>query len=260
MSRTGTTTRDRVRVEKAPPPAPARPRLLVRRKGKRQPLLIAALVPLVLATVAWLLWESPLLAVRTVQVDGARSLTAAEVRDAAGLGTGTPLLKVDVDAAAARVRRLPQVASAEVARGWPDRVVVTVTERVPVAVVDMAGHESLADASGVLFETVTGEPPAGVVPLVVAHPGPTDAATRAGLAAIVALPASIRSDVRGASATSGEDVVLHLTDDTTVLWGDGDQAKAKAAALAALLHQIDAGAVKGAGTIDVSTPGAVVLR
>lgn len=260
MSRTGMTTRDRVRVTATPPPAPARPRLFVRRRGKRHPLLVAALVPLLLATVAWVLWESPLLAVRTVQVDGARTLSAADVRDAAGLTTGTPLLKVDVDAAAARVRRLPQVASASVARGWPDRIVVTVTERVPVAVVTVGGHQALADASGVLFETVTGDAPDGVVPLDVARPGPHDAATRAGLAAIAALPGAVRSELRSVSATSGEDVVLHLTDGTTVLWGDGGQARAKAAALAALLHQIGAGAVKGAGTIDVSAPGAVVLR
>lgn len=254
------TTRDRVRVADTPPPAPPRPRRFVRRRGRRHPLLVAAVLPLVLATVAWVIWESPLLAVRTVQVDGVRTLSAADVRDAAGLTTGTPLLRVDVDAAAARVRRLPQVASAQVVRGWPDRIVVTVTERVPVAVVDVAGRRSLADASGVLFETVTGDAPDGVVPLDVAHPGPHDAATRAGLAAIAALPSAVRSDLQGVSATSGADVVLHLTDGTTVLWGDGGQARTKAAALAALLHQIQAGAVTGAGTIDVSTPAAVVLR
>jgi len=260
VSRTGSTTRDRVRVPDPPPAAPARPRRFVRRRGKRHPLLVAAVVPLVLATIAWVLWASPLLAVRTVQVDGVRTLSVADVRDAAGLTTGTPLLRVDVDAAAARVRRLPQVASAQVARGWPDRIVVTVTERVPVAAVDVAGHRSLVDASGVPFETVTGDVPDGVVPLDVARPGPHDAATRAALAAIAALPSSVRSDLRSVSATSGEEVVLHLTDGTTVLWGDGGQAAAKAAALAGLLHQIGAGTVKGAGTIDVSAPGAVVLR
>jgi cell division protein FtsQ len=135
-----------------------------------------------------------------------------------------------------------------------------VDERVPVAVVDVAGHRSLADASGVLFETVTGDPPDGVVPLAVTHPGPGDAATRSGLAAIAALPPPVRAHLRSVSATSGDDVVLHLADGTRVLWGDGGQAAAKAAALAALLHQIDAGTIDGAGTIDVSTPHAVVLR
>jgi cell division protein FtsQ len=233
---------------------------LVRRRGKRHPLLVAALVPLVLATAAWVLWASPLLAVRAVQVDGVRMLSAAEVREAAGVTTGTPLLRVDVDAAASRVRRLPQVASAAVSRGWPDRVVVTVRERVAVAVVDSDGHLSLVDATGVLFDTVTGDPPRGVVPLQVSHPGPSDPATRAGLAAIAALPSALRTDIRGVSATTGQDVTLHLADDTTVLWGDGDGSAAKAAALTGLLAQIAKGTLDGAGTIDVSAPGAVVLR
>ena len=54
-------------------------------------------------------------------------------------------------------------------------------ERVPVAVVGEPGRRSLVDAEGVLFDTVTGEPPAGVVPLDVADPGPGDPATMAAL-------------------------------------------------------------------------------
>jgi cell division protein FtsQ len=221
---------------------------------------VVALVPLLLATVAWVLWESPLLSVRTVQVDGVRTLTAAEVRQAAGLRTGTPLLRVDVDAAAARVRALPQVAAAQVDRGWPDRVVVTLTERTPVAVVDERGEHWLADAGGVLFETVTGDPPAGVVPVAVPHPGPGDAATRAALAAVVALPAGVRGQVSGVRATTGQDVTLQLRDGTTVVWGDGGSARAKAAALEGLLDHIADRSLGKAGTIDVSTPDAVVLR
>ena len=215
---------------------------------------------MLLATVAWILWESPLLAVRTVQVDGTRTLTATDVRNAAGLSAGTPLLKVDVAAVEAGVRRLPQVSSALAARGWPDRVVVTVVERVPVAVVDRDGRSFLTDASGALFEALTGDPPRGVVPLAVPHARPHDAATAAGLAAISALPPSVRSRAASVSATTGEDVTLRLTDGTTVVWGSGDQSGAKAAALAGLLEQIGRNALQGAGTIDVSAPAAVVLR
>jgi cell division protein FtsQ len=139
-------------------------------------------------------------------------------------------------------------------------VVVTVVERVPVAVVDRDGRSFLTDASGALFEAVTGDPPRGVVPLAVPHARPHDAATAAGLAAISALPPSVRSRAASVSATTGEDVTLRLTDGTTVVWGSGDQSGAKAAALAGLLEQIGRNALQGAGTIDVSAPAAVVLR
>jgi cell division protein FtsQ len=217
-------------------------------------------VPLLLATAAWVLWESPLFAVRAVQVDGVHSLSAAEVRDAAGLRTGTPLLQVDLDAAAARVRRLPQVASAQVTRGWPDRVVVTVDERLPVAVVQRAGERTLVDAGGALFDTITGPAPPGVVPLDVAAPGPRDPATRAALAAIGALPAAVRAQVTLVTAPTPAQVTLALPGPVTVLWGDGGAAAAKAAALRGLLDQLRSGALGAVTTIDVSAPDAVVLR
>ena len=67
-------------------------------------------------------------------------------------------------------------------------MVITLVERTPLAVVGEAGRRSLVDERGVLFDTVTGEAPAGVVPLSVRDPGPDDEATRAALAAIAALP------------------------------------------------------------------------
>jgi cell division protein FtsQ len=264
VNRAGTTTRDRTRGSAPADPAPrsgpsvARRRRRPRSRAQRR-LRVLLAVPLV-ATVAWVLWASPLLGVRSVQVDGAVTLRDAEVRAAAGVETGTPLLRVDVDAARTRVARLPQVASVQVTRGWPDRVVITVTERVPLAVVDSAGQRMLVDAEGVLFDTITGDPPAGVVPLAVPDAGPGDAATGAALAALAALPADVRTRLSGVTATTGQDVTLTLTDGTTVLWGDGGDSAAKGRTLTALLDQLAAGTLDPAGTIDVSTPDAVVLR
>jgi cell division protein FtsQ len=216
---------------------------------------------LAVATLAALLWAGPVLAVRTVRVDGAAALPAEQVRETAGIAEGTPLLQIDVGAAAERVARLPQVADVQVARGWPSTVVITVVERTPLAVVEEAGRRTLVDASGVLFDTITGEPPAGVVPLDVPNPGPGDPATEAALAAIAALPPEVRQRLTAVDARSqGRQVDLTLDDGTTVLWGDGDDARRKATVLTALLQQIEAGEVDPADELDVSTPGAVVLR
>jgi cell division protein FtsQ len=271
VSRSGTTTSDRARgggssragAEARPrrrPAARRAPRRDTPAARRRRLLVRGGVLAAVLGLSAWLLWGSPVLAVATVRVDGAGTLTAAEVVDVAGIDEGTPLLRVDVDAAEARVARLPQVADVEVTRGWPRSVVVTVVERVPVAVVEESGSRSLVDADGVLFDTVTGYPPVGVVPLEVADPGPEDPATRAALAALVALPEDVRVDLADARATSAEDVTLTLEDGTTVLWGSDERADDKADALVALLVQLESGALEPAGTIDVSTPAAVVLR
>jgi cell division protein FtsQ len=227
--------------------------------GRRRALRLAVGL-LLLVTAAWVLWASPVLAVRAVQVDGAATLPAEQVREAAGIVDGTPLLRVDVDAARARVARLPPVASVEVTRGWPDRVVITLVERRPVAVVEEDGRRTLVDAHGVLFDTISGRPPADVVRLDVPRPGPGDPATTAALAAVGELSRDLRRDVASVTATGDGDVTLILADGTTVIWGPADDSPAKATALEALLGQLAAGALEPAATIDVSTPDDVILR
>jgi cell division protein FtsQ len=270
VSRLGTTTRDRVRSGRGgrgDVPAAVTPLTARRRRARRRPahprrrLLVSLAAALLLAGAgAWVLLASPLLAVRTVQVDGADSLSAEQVVDVAGVTEGTPLLRVDTTAAADRVARLPQVASVEVTRGWPGTVVVTVAERVPVAVVVQGGSRQLVDATGVVFDTITGQAPAGVVPLDVSDPGPEDAATTAALGALTALPRDVRAQVTGLAARTADDVTLTLTDGRSVRWGSADRTERKADVLGALLEQIDSGALDPAGTLDVSTPDSVVLR
>jgi cell division protein FtsQ len=266
------TTRDRTRGGrpgggKAGDAPPAVTPLRPRRRRARRPVsarrrLLTALgaLTLVAGVAAWVLLGSSLLAVRTVQVDGAVGLSTAQVVQVAGIGRGTPLVRVDTAAAAARVAALPQVSSVAVTRGWPNTVVVTLAERVPVAVVAAGGTRRLVDARGVAFDTITGDPPAGVVPLDVPHPGPDDAATRAALGALTALPGNVRGQVTGVAARTADDVTLTLTDGRSVLWGSADQTERKARVLGALVDQIKNGALDPAQTLDVSTPDSVVLR
>ncbi|MGY1747929.1 cell division protein FtsQ/DivIB [Modestobacter sp. SYSU DS0511] len=220
----------------------------------------AAVATGLVAAVAWLLLGSPVLAVQEVRVDGAVTLSPEQVVASAGIAEGTPLVRVDTAGAAERVGRLPPVASVEVTRGWPDTVVVTVVERRPVAVVSDAGRRQLMDATGVVFDTITGPVPDGVVPLDVRDPGPDDAATTAALGALTALPDDVRGQVTAVSATGPDDVTLTLTDGRAVLWGSAARTERKAEVLDALLEQIDAGSLDPADTLDVSTPDAVVLR
>lgn len=221
-------------------------------------LLVPGVV--VLALLGWGVWSGPLLAVRSVQVDGATTVPVALVREAAGIEDGRSLLRVDLDAARDAVAELPQVESVTVTRGWPSRVVITLVERTALAVVDEAGRRSLLDERGVVFDTVTDEPPAGVVPLSVRDPGPDDEATRAALAAIAALRESVREQVAEVDAEDAESVVLTLENGTVVRWGGADDSVRKAQILAALLDQLAAGTLEPAGELDVSVPSAVVVR
>lgn len=261
MSRAGLTTRDRTRAPRRPVEVtPLPPRRRSRTRTPRRRAVRLAIGATLCALALWFVWSGPLLAVSTVRVDGVSSLSADLVREAAGIAAGTPLLQVDVDAAEARVADLPQIASVQVTRGWPRSVVITVAERVPVAVVGEPGRRTLVDAQGVLFDSVSGDPPDGVVPLVVDAPGPGDPETMAALTAIQALPPGLLPEIAGVAARSPEDISMVLVDGTVVEWGSAEQSAAKAGALDALVDQIASGALEPATTIDVTVPESVVLR
>ena len=162
MSRTGTTTRDRGssrRTSARRASAPVTPLRNRRHHVRRRRVALLVGGVLVLALLGWGLWSGPLLAVRSVQVDGATTLPAALVREAAGIEDGRSLLRVDVDAARDAVAELPQVESVTVTRGWPSRVVITLVERTPLAVVGEAGRRSMLDERGVVFDSVSCEQP-----------------------------------------------------------------------------------------------------
>jgi cell division protein FtsQ len=241
-----TTTAERRSGGSSPPyPEPAltgRPRWM-RRLG------MSAIVVLVLATMSWVIAISPVLGVHEVRVEGTSLLTPAQVRAAADLPSGLPLVRVDRGGVRAKVGALPEVRSVTVEVTYPTTVVIHVVERTAVAYSKSAsGALSLLDASGVSFRAVAAAPPG--LPEITAAEGPV----RESACAVVALlPAAIRTQVRTVSATSPLAVVLNLGDGRTVVWGGVERSQEKARILPALLTQ--------PGTrIDISTPGVVVVR
>ena len=101
--------------------------------------------------------RSELLDVEEVQVvlTGDGPLTAAEVVEVVGVSTGTPMVTVDLDALATRVRGLAYAAEVVVERDWPSTVRVWVAVRLPmVSAVEPGGRVALLDAGGTVLEHV----------------------------------------------------------------------------------------------------------
>lgn len=253
-------TRAAARPRKAPPRprkvVSAAPRLRAKARAQRRDrwrrqltrgLWAVALVAPVVAGV-WVLVGSSLLAVRTVEVEGVRRLTAAQVLAAAGVVPGTPLAKVDTGTVAERVRTLAPVASVAVDRDWPRGLRLQVVERVPVAGVRQGSGFSLVDRTGTRFATVAALP-RDVVPLDAASP----AALAASLTVLQGLPPALKGQLGSVRASSPEQVTLLLRGGRTVLWGGATDGRTKAQALLVLLTM--------PGTVfDVSAPGVVTRR
>jgi cell division protein FtsQ len=256
----GTTTAERGerQQESSGPP-------VVRRLGPRRlrTIAVAALVLVLLtAGAVWLLYGSGLLRVERVSVSGTHVLTQAQVREAADVPVGAPLVSVDTDAIESRLRKkLLRIDTVDVTRSWPHGIGLKVTERKPVLVVEKAGKFVEVDDEGVRFATVSRAPKG--VPLLELRPARSGSAAaslrRFGEARLVReavrvagdLPARIARDTRGVKVRSYDDISLELTGDRTVAWGSSEKGGAKSRTLTALMK-----ATPDAGHFDVSVPTA----
>jgi cell division protein FtsQ len=237
-------------------------RLRRRRRWRRLSVTVTVFLALLTLTGYSLLWHTKVFDVRTTTVSGVKALTKQEVLATAAIPAHMPVAAVDTGAAKARLMTLPRVKQAWVMRSLPHTVAIVIVERTPAAALpNPDGSYQIVDADGVAFDTAATAATAPALPVIhleqFADPRPADrAATVAGaLAALRALPDSLRPRVRAVSATGPFAITLTLAPSTakqqsvTVAWGGPDQPDLKARILAALIG-------RDAGHYDLSAPAA----
>ncbi|MEV7717631.1 FtsQ-type POTRA domain-containing protein [Streptomyces sp. NPDC088184] len=256
----GPTTAQRGAAQQKDSPArPPRPRPEGRRLPSRRTLIVSGVLTLLFASgVVWALYGSSWLRTEQVRTTGVDVLTPAEVETAAAVPMGIPLISVDTDVIAARLRqKLPRIDSVDVVRSWPHGIGLKVTERQPVLLVKKGAKFIEVDAKGVRFATVDKSP--GGVPLLELKPVQSASLRRFGSARLVReavrvageLPGGVAKDTRVVRVTSYDSISLELTRGRTVVWGSGEGGPVKAKVLTALMK-----AAPKAGHFDVSAPTA----
>jgi cell division protein FtsQ len=240
------------------------PRARQRRAGQAWRAAFFALAGFgIVAGVAWVLLGSRLLVVRSISVTGTHLVTQGQVLAAADIPLGTPLIRVNTAQVTQRIEAIRQVASASVAKDWPDHLAIKITERVPVVAVRMAGGGyDLVDASGVIVRWTAARPAA--LPLFLTSlTGRTlrgDPGLAQTSAVLAELPRWLSQSVaqatvaeESAGAPADDQVTLYLRDHKTVVWGGTDRAAQKARELAILMRAPDQ-------YFDVSAPGNAVTK
>ncbi|MEV6839488.1 FtsQ-type POTRA domain-containing protein [Streptomyces sp. NPDC051133] len=248
---------ERQQKSSGPPPARSWGRLRLRA------IVILAVAALLLgAGGVWVLYGSQWLRVQHVSVSGTRVLTPAEVRDAAAVPVGEPMISVGTDTIEARLRRkLPRIDTVDVVRSWPHGIGLKVTERTPVLLVAKGGDFVEVDDEGVRFATVS-QAPKGVpmLELSVSRSDSsaaslrrfgTDRLVREAVRVAGELPDTVAQVTRNVQVRSYDAISLELGDGRTVTWGSSENGRAKARALTALMK-----AAPGARHFDVSVPTA----
>jgi len=237
-------------------------RIQVRRAvGRRRFwVLVAVVVPLLIATAAVAALWSPLVGVRTVEVVGTSQLDPAVVRTAAALKGGTPMMKVSSGSIEARVLDVPLVATVRVERRWPSTVRIFVTERRPVVTVKAPdGSWREVDIAGRVLVSRPDRPALSLVegPGAVGDVGsylPAQAATAVRAAA--ALTPVLRAVVRTVTWDASGGAALVLGSGVPVKLGATDRVSEQMVALSALLPALGMTPVS---EIDLTVPDRPVV-
>jgi cell division protein FtsQ len=235
----------------------------VRRRRRGLLLIVAGLV---LAFGLWKLSNSSLFGLSSVSVTGVKQLSSTEVRSAAGVRVGEPVLRMDLKAIRARVEELPWVAHAAVVRVAPSGLRVEVTEYAPAASVAAGGRFWLVAADGTVLAPRNVRP-AGVpfingVPAAGLKAG--DALPGSGpfgnaLAALRGMRPELRPYLTSVTARSEEGLTFGLKGGGVLQYGVAERQAAKDEAALLLLRDA-AKSKRKVVRIDVRAPRTPVLQ
>jgi len=223
--------------------------------------------------VTYAVLASPRFAVRTVELRGDAGVCAQIAAHLSRGPTGPrPFLQLPRNTnfflaptrqLARQVASFPAVRTAQVARDFPDRLVVTLERREPVAVVRTADQALLVDAQGVVY-TIRNEWAWGLPELVAPHLTPEMVTGREAKAELASLLAVLRAlgpnpqlGVTGVELDRGGEVTAVLGSGMQVRLGTPDQLPAKIRLLAVVLRQIGADRI---ASLDLSDPSGAYWR
>jgi cell division protein FtsQ len=217
--------------------------------------LLAAAVILLVVYGGYMLWfrDLSLFAINDVTVKGATT-NEREIRSAVEQVAGDmTTLHIKDDELRDAVARFPTVASVGASTSFPHGLEVTVTERLPVAFIQVSGQQTAVSADGYLLAGADFD--AKALPRIegaAAHGARLDDDAAAQAAILGATPGPLRNHI---TASTWDDqrggVVVDLKNGPEVRFGDGSRAQDKWQAAVAVLSSNDRGSPS---YLDVSVP------
>jgi cell division protein FtsQ len=217
-----------------------------KKRKSKGPWLVWLLV--ILALVAWWsLYQSKWFIAQEVTITGNSRLSAEQISAVAAVPIGNSLMSINPEVISEQIQALPEIKIATVERGWPHAILITVTERTPIAVAATASGYNLIDEDGVNAGVVAA-PPAG---LLVIAAEPDSPAMTSAIQALAAIPAEWA--ITGLSAPTQDSVAATLGNGVVITFGSGERAADKVEVAEALME-------KGYTVINVSAPDAPTVQ
>ncbi|MCM6763222.1 FtsQ-type POTRA domain-containing protein [Rathayibacter sp. ZW T2_19] len=231
-------------------------RRFTRRARRRRLTALAIAGSLVLlAIVVAVAAYSPLMAVRTIEISGTSRVDPTALQESLSDQLGVPLTLVDREAVGEVLGAYPLIQSYSLQTRPPSTLAVSIVERTPVGVLQNGTRFDLVDSAGVVIETADAAQ-AGYPALTTPSGGATGSAFHSLARVLLTLPAGLDGQVTAATATTGDDVTLTLSNGAVVMWGGPDRSALKAVVLEKLMAATDPATVT---SYDVSSPAAAVV-
>lgn len=229
-----------------------------RRVRRRRLVIIVGLLS-ALGSLGWAATAGPLLRVRTIRIQGNARVSGTSVLALVGDVRDAHMASIDLAAIERRLASHPWILRSDADRSLPWTLVVSITERSPVAWAEDPLGVLVVASDGVVLERRT-NPPRGIelppVPIVL-QPG--DVVPSADLAMVAgSLSTEVREKVAAIRiGTTG--VVLELGDGGRVLYGEASEFAEKAAAILSLLRWGEQQGI-AIGYVDVRAPRTPTLK
>lgn len=229
-----------------------------RRRRRRMVWITAVSAAAAVALFFVFLVYSPVLALKTVVVEGTVLLPREQAEAALEPLKGQTLPTISDADVEALLRDRPEIREIDVAAQPPSTLVVTVTERIPVAVLQDGAQLALIDEQGTRL-AVAADRAAVPLPLIDGGTEAVNAQVFPSITSVLAaLPTEVLASLESASAQTVDSVELKLASGQTVFWGSADANAAKARVLEALMRMEPTD--PPVQVYDVSTPDRPVTR
>lgn len=196
---------------------------------------------------------TPIMAVRDIQIEGAETVSVADVSAALQEFEGTPIALVDETEVLHALSNFPIIQRFAIERIPPHTLLVRIEERVPVIALEDDGVIRLYDAAGVLL----GQPEERPEGVPLGGNGVRNTASDAfGEASKVVrdMPAELRASIAEVNASTGQDVTFALVNGIEVFWGNSDETKRKSLILQTMLASLEGRAVEHIDVSSVESP------
>jgi UDP-N-acetylmuramate dehydrogenase len=228
--------------------------------NKRKRLAMIGLIAVIAIGFTLIILASPIVAVRTVQVEGAKYADAALVRSVSESLKGKSVLTVDTKTASERLEGDPWIKYVRITTSFPSRVLIQINERIPVAwFLGVDNRARVIDEDGLVLNVVDGRPTQymwieGTGPNLTAGAS-SAAAYRAASQLAMSLPGELEPMVKHLGVGGTEEITMTLKNGTVINFGAPVDMRNKLVNVVVLLRRQDVNSIV---SIDVSTGTPVV--